>query len=491
MADHVPLEPSLLIQLVLFSLAMLEGADNALLGASSDVTMDDLNFGWTQIGWMNLAQGVAANACGIFWGAAADRGLADRKYLLMSAAVGQGVITVLLALLQNYGWQMIALRVMNGLFLSGLRPITNGVIADNTDESVRGKIFARAQCAFLFGMSFCNYIVVKIAAETYDVPLFGEQRGWRIAWVIVGLVSIVAAILCASFFPNDKKEKRASGSIFQIVCEEVGVLGEFLRIPTFWIMIGQGVFGTIPWSVMWIMTRFYLSGGSMTRDETALVTSLNPVWGIFGTILGGYICDWLASRYLNQGRALAAQISVACGIPIMYMNFAGIHPSDGGFWIYLGLNCAFGVLASWPQGGTNFPTLSQIVPAEKRSRVLAVEGALENSLANIIAAQMVPLVSLLFFGFDLDEIPDQEGVNVPAARAIGYSLAVSTAIPWLICFLNYSALHWTFPMDVMKGSGQDAEESTFMTGQAKAMSMEFPTTARPSSKSAGEIALTA
>merc|ERR1719512_225177 len=145
----------------------------------------------------------------------------------MGASVGQGVVTVMLALLQSYGWFMIFLRIMNGLFLSGLRPITNGVIADKTDEEVRGKIFARAQCAFLFGMAFCNYIVVRIAAETYQLPFFGEQRGWRVAWIIVGAVSVVAAILCASFYPSDRKEKQTSASIFTVVCEEIGVLGEF------------------------------------------------------------------------------------------------------------------------------------------------------------------------------------------------------------------------------------------------------------------------
>jgi len=491
MAEQQTVEPSLLIQVVLFSLAMIEGADNALLGASSDVTMEDLGFTWIEMGLMGGAQAVAANFCGIFWGAAADRGLADRKYLLMSAAAGQGVVTVLLALLQRYGWQMIALRILNGALLAGIRPITNGVIADNTSDDIRGKIFARAQCAFLFGMAFCNYIVVRIAADTYDLPLFGEQRGWRVAWVIVGIVAVFASILCASFFPNDTKESRPPSSIFALVCEEFGVLTEFFSIPTFWIMVGQGVFGTIPWSVMWIMTRFYLAGGAMTRDETALVTSLNPVWGIFGALLGGYICDFLAAKFGYQGRPLGAQVSVALGIPLMYMNFIGVHPEDGSFGLYLFLNLAFGILASWPQGGTNFPILSQIVPADKRSRVLAVEGALENSIANALAANMVPIVSMVLFGFDLDSIPDQEGINVPAARAMGYALGVSTGIPWLLCFLNYSLLHWSFPRDIMQGLLHEAQKSGFFTMNSKALSTDFALTAGPSSKNTGEIALTA
>merc|ERR1712113_606773 len=103
-----------------------------------------------------------------------------------------------------------------------------------------------------------NFIVIRIAADTYQLPFFGEQCGWRVAWIIVGSVSVFAAILCASFFPSDQKEKRPPASIFSLVCEELGVIGEFLRIKTFWIIILQGIFGTIPWTVMWIMTRMYL-----------------------------------------------------------------------------------------------------------------------------------------------------------------------------------------------------------------------------------------
>merc|ERR1711920_769942 len=85
-------------------------------------------------------------------------------------------------------------------------------------------------------------IVIRIAADTYQVPFFGEQRGWRVAWAIVGSVSVFAAILCASFYPSDQKEKRPPASIFSLVCEELGVIGEFLRIKTFWIIILQDIF---------------------------------------------------------------------------------------------------------------------------------------------------------------------------------------------------------------------------------------------------------
>lgn len=458
--DLIPKAPPPMVQFSLFALAALEGADNSLLGASTDATMEELNFSWIQIGNMNLYQGVATNFFAMFWGVLADRGIFDRKHLLMTAAVGQGVVTILLSLLQSYGWQMIFLRILNGVFLSGLRPITNGVIADRTSESIRGKIFSRAQCAYLAGLGGCNFIVLRMAVTWYYLPVFGLVRGWRLGWIVVGMVSIVAAIICGGFFPNDKKPRNITGTVMHMIGEELCVLGEFLCLPTFFFMVLQGFFGSIPWTVMWVMNRYYLYGGDMNRTETAFVTSMNPVWGVVGTFIGGYVADFLAKKYGVHGRPLNAQLTVALGVPLMYLNFIGIPPGQGigGFWVYLTVNFVFGILGSWAQGGTNFPILSEIVPAAKRSRVLAVEGALENSLAQIAGSNAVPLLSNLVFGFDLDSIPEQTGANPKAARAIGYSLGVATAAPWLTAYVVYSILHWSYPRELRRRDAQEAAE---------------------------------
>jgi len=324
-----------------------------------------------------------------------------------------------------------------------------------------------------------NYIVLNMAVTYYNVPFIGLVRGWRIGWIAVGGISIVAAVLCSLLFPSELKERRVTGTIIQMMGEEVGVIFEFMTMPTFIFMIMQGFFGTIPWTVMWVMNRYYLYGGSMSRNETAIVTSLNPVWGVLGTLLGGYVSDFLAGRFGEHGRPLNAQLTVALGVPLMYMNFIGIYPDQGGFVLYLGINFAFGLVASWAQGGTNFPILSQIVPEAKRSRVLAVEGALENSCAMIAGSNLVPLVSRAVFGFDLDSIPDQQGTNVPAARAIGYSLGLSTCVPWLLAYVIYSILHYSYPRDLRRlerelGERPPPKQASFAVGQYSVSMDQLP-----------------
>merc|ERR1719210_1879646 len=115
-----------------------------------------------------------------------------------------------------------------------------------------------------------------------------------------------------------------------------------------------------------------------------------------------------------------------------------------------------------------------IVPPEARNRVLAVEGALENSLANILGANMVPYISWFFYGFNLDDIPQGSGEkDLDAAIRIGYALGTTCALPWLAAYLIYSLLHWTCVKDITliepkDDANQFGPRSSFLTWQYKA-----------------------
>merc|ERR1712060_196189 len=115
-----------------------------------------------------------------------------------------------------------------------------------------------------------------------------------------------------------------------------------------------GIFGTIPWSVMGYMTLFFQLTG-IDDKEGAVLSGVGPITGAAGNIIGGMVADCLARRFLLHGRPLSAQITVACGIPLIYLVFQGVPPGQGSFGGYLALNIAFGLLGSWAQSGTNFP----------------------------------------------------------------------------------------------------------------------------------------
>jgi len=226
-------------------------------------------------------------------------------------------------------------------------------------------------------------------------------------------------------------------------------------------MVAQGTFGTIPWTVLWIGTRYYQAG-----NLSDLSAGWQPIISMPGTLLGGFLADRAAAKYGFHGRPIIAQVTVALAIPIMYVNFIGLPPEKGSFLAYAGIISFFGIFATWAQGGTNWPILSTIVPEDVRSRVLAVEGALENSLATIFGPVFLQLLATQVFGFDLGSL-SPEGMDYKNARKLGQALCVTVCIPWLLAYVVYSFLHITFPRDMKKLAAQQALDRQQAAGTAK------------------------
>mmetsp|Transcript_35255 Transcript_35255/g.75084 ORF Transcript_35255/g.75084 Transcript_35255/m.75084 type:complete len:534 (-) Transcript_35255:199-1800(-) len=442
-------QPSYLTQFLLCCISALEGADTQLLGACMKALQDDVGVKITDIGYMTVSQAVCTNLAAPFWGILADRGILQRRTILLLGAMGQGLVVIALAFVNSLG-SMIFLRALNGILLASLRPISNGIIADVTSEQHRGKVFGRVQSALLLGMFVTTMTVVPMATET----VLGFQ-GWRVAFVLVGLISAIVSLLVTMFmvepppsFVDGTTTNQPSGakpSRCDAVWAEIMSLVQFFKMPTFCVMIMQGIFGTIPWSVMGYNTLFFQLTG-MENGLVSILTSAGPITGAFGNVIGGLVSDGLSKRLGLHGRPLSAQITVALGIPLIYLTFQGIPVGSGSFGVYFMLNILFGVLGSWAQSGTNFPILSHIVPASARSRVMAWECAFENSIANAVGPTVVGwLATANGYSFGEHKGDDKD---LASADALGQALACTVCIPWAICFFAYSLLHWSYPRDI-------------------------------------------
>lgn len=424
--------------------SVLEGADMALLPAVFYALQTDLGLSLSDLATMTLIQGVTTSAVAPFWGILADRGIMKRKHIIVMGCVLQGLVTMLLSVIDSMVG-MTMLRALNGALLASLRPVASGIIADVTSEQRRGKVYGVVQFCTNCGLMAGGLIGTPLSTKT----VLGWQ-GWRVAFIGIGSLSVLVGIFAACTMTEPARE--TSGAHVKdrgAMRQELRKLLSCFRMPTFCALIFQGWFGGIPWNAMGYATLFYQVGG-LDDAKAAILSSMGQASGAFGGLLGGLIGDRLARCCPLHGRPLTAQISVLAGIPVAYLTFMMDPPAgEAAFFYYMGLVTFLGLTATWCGVGVNLPILTEIVRPEGRSTILAWESALESTFACILGNAMVGFLAEKVFGYRLDN-SDHARADVESRRALGKALTLTCFTPWLICWVVYSLLHWSYPKDLKR-----------------------------------------
>merc|ERR550525_872807 len=415
-----------------------------------------------------MGQGVTQNMGAVFWGIMADRGYMQRRTILCFAAVMQGLCTFSLAFISTIP-PMWPLRLANGFFLAALRPISNGVVADLATPKEQGHYFGLMQGFFNFGTTVTGMIVGPVAESEFQIPIFGETDGWRVSFVAVSSVALVASVF--SFFkmpdvpaPPMTEEEKQQG-VGAVIASEISAMLRFLRYPSFILMICQGIFGSIPWIVIGNLNLYVRLCGF--EQWTLFWLGLPGILGVAGGFLGGLVSDRLTKMIGPRGRPLTAMLTVGFGIPLQYVLWYGIFPGSplNNVWTFVAIQALFNLLANWAQPGCNFPVLGQIVTGKDRNKVMCWEMAFENTMATIIGSNAVPLV---IEAFGSDKITYDGHQDLEEARTLGFAQTIMICFPWLICFAVYSLLLWSFPIDVERVEKETslAEKGTELQSQS-------------------------
>lgn len=447
--------PVLLLSLCLVS--ALEGADAALLPAVFFALQEDLSLALTDLATMTLVQAVTASLVAPFWGILADRGIMRRKSIIVMGCVLQGLVTISLAAVDQMLW-MTLLRALNGALLASLRPVANGILADVTSETRRGKVYGFVQMCTNAGIMAGGLIGTPLSTRK---PM-GIQ-GWRVAFVGIGALSVAVGAFAAATMTEPPRESSADaeGKERGAVREELMKLLSYFRMPTFGALVFQGWFGGIPWNAMSYCTLFYQVGG-IGDERAASLAAAGQIAGAFGGLLGGMIGDRLSRCSPHHGRPLTAQISVMAGIPVAYLTFMVDPPEgDAGFYYYLGLVVFLGLTASWCGVGVNLPILTEIVKPEGRATILAWEAALESTFAAILGNAMVAFLAERVFGYRLPDGSHESHKAMESPenrRSLGKALTATCFVPWVICWLAYSLLHFTYRRDLRRVREEERKE---------------------------------
>ncbi|KAK3423599.1 hypothetical protein EUGRSUZ_F00303 [Eucalyptus grandis] len=313
-------------------------------------------------------------------------------------------------------WIWVAVsRALNGIGLAIVAPAIQSLVADSTDDNNRG---------MAFGWLRLTGNLRAMSASFARDPHFADDHA-----KITGQTS-------SKSFRSEVKD------LFQ---EAKSVI----KIPSFQIIVAQGVTGLFPWSALSFATM-WLELVGFSHNETAFLIALFVIASSLGGLFGGKMGDFLSRRLPNSGRIILAQISSASAVPLAAILLLAL-PNDSSTAFVHGLVLFIvGFCISWNAPATNNPIFAEIVPEKSRTSVYALDRSFEAILSSF-APPLVGILAQNVYGYK--ELPrgSTESQEIETDRENAASLAralyAAVGIPMSLCCVIYSFLYCTYPRD--------------------------------------------
>ncbi|KAE8665978.1 cell wall integrity and stress response component 3-like [Hibiscus syriacus] len=312
-------------------------------------------------------------------------------------------------------------RYLNGIGLAIVIPAIQSLVADSTDDSNRGVAFGWLQLTSNIGSILEGLCSVLIASKTImGIP------GWRFAFHLVWIISVVVGILVHLFAKYPRCSDRDN-----VAKEHVG---------------GHK---NIPWSALSFIPM-WLELIGFSHETTAFIMTLFVVLGSLGGLFGGKMGDILAKRLPNSGIIILSQISSGSAIPIAAVLLLALPDDPSTAYMHGLVFFIMGFCISWNGPATNNPIFAEIVPEKSRKSIYALDRSFETILASF-APPIVGILAQHVYGYkpipkgssDSIEIETDRKNNAPLAKA----LYTAIGIPFTICCTIYSFLYCIYTRD--------------------------------------------
>ncbi|CAL5323863.1 unnamed protein product [Camellia sinensis] len=494
------------LTLILVNLAsIMDMADQSLLPAVYKEVGAALHIDPTGLGSLTLFRSIVQSAC---YPLAAYLAVHhNRTHIIALGAFLWAAATFLVAISSTF-FEVAVWRGLNGIGLAIVTPAILSLVADSTDETNRGMAFG-----WLHLTGYIGSIIGGLSAVLMASTSFMGIRGWRIAFHLVALISVIVGIL-VRLFANDPhfSDSNAQAQIprkpfWSELKDLVKEAKSVIKIPSFQIIVAQGIPGSFPGSAL-SFAPMWLELIGFSHQTVALLWTLYIVARSLGGLFGGKMGDILAQRFQNSGRIILAQISSISSVPLAAILLL-VLPDDPSTALMHGLVLfIMGFFNSWCATATNkglwglggvevvpafcsqmeflrrclarlsgqwdtllvektrvltwlnqhwgiscrdrVPIFAEIVPERSRTSIYA----LDRSFETIISSFAPPVVGILaqhVFGYKpirkgstgSEEIETDRENAAPLAKA----LYTAIGFPFVICCLIYSFLYCTYPRD--------------------------------------------
>ncbi|OVA14182.1 Major facilitator superfamily [Macleaya cordata] len=438
------------LTLILVNLAgIMERADESLLPGVYKEVGAAIHTDPTGLGSLTLFRSIVQSSCYPLATYLAVRH--NRTHVIALGAFLWAAATFLVGFSSTF-FQVAVSRALNGIGLAIVIPAIQSLVADSTDDSNRGVAFGWLQLTGNIGSILGGLFSVLIASTSFmGIP------GWRISFHLVGIISVIVGVLVRLFAKDPRFAEKSntngdlsSGKPFALEVKElIQEAKSVMKIPSFQIIVAQGVTGSFPWSAL-SFAPMWLELIGFSHKETALLMGSFTVAGSLGGLFGGKMGDVLAKRLPNSGRIILSQISSASAIPLAGLLLLGLPDDPSTAFMHGLVLFIMGLCITWNAAATNNPIFAEIVPEKSRTSIYALDRSFESILSSF-APPVVGLLSQRVYGYKPAPKGSSASVEVETDRENAASLAkalyTSIAIPITLCCFIYSFLYCTYPRD--------------------------------------------
>jgi MFS family permease len=312
-----------------------------------------------------------------FWGMAADR--YNRKWILVLGTGLWGIWTLVCGLVTSY-WQLLVVRVIACLGLGCLYPAAFSMLADVFGPRRRGRAMGTISAIGMFG--------IVIGAFAFGELLNVPDTGWRWAFILLGLASILSGLVIA-ILVRDPIRGGAEPELEEVITEaaaaqfrfRVADVTEILRSKTVWVNFIQGIFVMTPinalaaFFVTWLVDDRDFSEADAPMMLGVVVISL-----AVGSLVGGLVADWADGRWERYGRIAVSQVSIVLAFPAMLYLLRGAYTTTP---ILISAIVA-GFFLDWTRRGVKQPLVQNVIRPELRSTAMALTEFFQGAVASVV-----------------------------------------------------------------------------------------------------------
>ena len=383
---------------VMFSISFLNYLDRNVLSGAANVVARELGFGFAGIGTIATSFIFVYTVFTIPLGIWADR--TKRKNVVAICVAIWSLATAFTALANSFLTLFIS-RMVLGIGEAGYFPAGTALMSDYFSRSKRSRIMSWWSVGQLIGI-LVGFVIGGVLAG---------MGKWRLAFVFTGIPGLLLAFLAwrlreprrneadeeeIALYPYTLGKMAEIEEPHQAIHISSNVFSQFgmlLRIKTLVVLIIMQIFAFFVLGVNDVFLPTYLQQldifGLSSGQAGLFSGAVIVLAGLVGTVLGGYMADWLNRRH-QGARVLVCGIGFLLSAP----SFA-LAITTHNFQVFSVFFIVTTILLTLYTGPSTAAT-QDVVPAILRASAIAVSLFFAHLLGDAFAPTLVGLLASAF-----------------------------------------------------------------------------------------------